>query len=158
VPFDLKKEHVILTVGGIIASAAIAYLIYRAEKQNSDANAQQIISAEETASSQQQTYALSVPAISSVTTATSAGDVSTASSNNGASAVDPTLEAIIAAFQSNENTVQSQSTPIGQLVALPMPTLVNILPDYGNTFSPATTSSPTQPIAHPIGGSASLAV
>jgi hypothetical protein len=158
----IDKEHLYLTIGGIIASGAIAYLIYRMESQDNAANTEAQIAASEEEAQQEQSYIAELPSISAsapsaTTTYSSAGDISTGSTT-GTPASSDDLESIIAAFQSSPlNSVVLQSTPVDTVTALPAPAQVTVAPvtiptlSIGSTPSTSSGSSP-RPILNTVTG------
>jgi hypothetical protein len=129
----IDKEHLYITIGGVIASGAIAYLIYRMETQNNAADTSAQIEASEEEAQQEQSYIAQLPSISSsapssTTTYTSSGDIATGSTT-GTPATDDDLEALIAAFQSSPlNSVVLQSTPVATVTPLAAPSQTTIAP------------------------------
>jgi hypothetical protein len=129
----IDKEHLYITIGGVIASGAIAYLIYRMQTQNAAANTDAQIEASEEESQQEQSYIAQLPSISAAapsatTTYSSTGDVATGSTT-GTPATDDDLEALIAAFQSSPlNSVVLQSTPVASLQPLAAPSQQTVAP------------------------------
>lgn len=149
----MKKEDIALTVGGILASIAVSYLIYRLEQNNAATNAANAAAqaqAEETAQAsaayQQQSLlasvgssAASVGSSSTTTTydptAASSTDV-TASTSNGAG-LDPNLESIISAFM----TPQQPATNPGAPVIAPLPVTAEPVISDGGVYIPTLNSS-----------------
>ena len=143
------KKDIALTVGGVIASMVVAYLIYRMEANNASI-AQQNAAAQaaeaESALANQQTQVASLPSISVPAIATATPSTTDTSNQSQTSAIDPNLEAIIAAFQSQPSgDVTSQTSIAGSVIptiqappALTIPTVnVPSLISYGS-------SNPTQ--------------
>lgn len=129
----MKKEDIILTVGGSLAAIGVAYLIYRVqqrqaalaadnEQNNSDAIESQLANQQAEFASLPQ---ISVPSISSTPSTTDVDQQST-----GSSASDNVLSQLIASFQATDNTgVTSTVSPIASL-------------DIGQLLSPVYSSAP----------------
>jgi hypothetical protein len=158
----MKKEDIALTVGGILASIAVSYLIYRLEQNNAATNAANAAAqaqAEETAQAsaayQQQSLLASVgssaASVGSSTTTTydptasSSTDV-TASTSNGAG-LDQNLESIISAFMTPQQPVSNPGAPV--IAPLPVTTepIINNggvnIPTLNQPVSVTTTSTGT---------------
>jgi hypothetical protein len=129
----IDKEHLYITIGGVIASGAIAYLIYRMQTQNAAANTDAQIAASEEETQQEQSYISQLPSISAsapsaTTTYSSAGDVATGSTT-GTPATDDELEALIASFSASPlNSVVLQSTPVAIVNPLAAPGQQTVAP------------------------------
>lgn len=142
----LDKKQIALTVGGILAGLTLTYLLYRLEQNNAAANAQSetdAANAQQSELANQQAQFSSLPSISVPTI--SATPSPTDTTNQGqVSAVDPTLEAFLAAALSADNTaVTSATSPVATITQLPFPTQ-NVIPavvipelqTFGSTASP----------------------
>lgn len=152
---SVDKKQVAMWAAGILASAAVAFLIYRLQSNDAaQAAANEADASEESESelaNQQQEVAslpsISVPTIASTPSTTPS---TTDTTNQGTSpATDDDLESIIAAFQgSDQSGVTNATTPIA---ALPYPTAPSIpavatptLIDYsGGSSSSGGSSNPT---------------
>lgn len=142
------KKEAALWAGGVLASAAVAFLIYHLQQNNAaNAAAESEAAAEEQQSelANQQSYISSLPQTSVPSISASApvtSDVNTAVNNGGSTPTeDPDLAAIIAAFQTTQpSSVTNASTPVGAIAPLPYPTppsipdvVVPTLNDFGST-------------------------
>ena len=147
----LDKKEIALTVGGVVATIAVAYLIYRLEQNNAaiaQANAQANSDAIQSQLANEQQQIASLPSVA--VPAISSAPVSSGASQTQAPALDPNLAAIITAFQSgNQSDVTSASTPVANVIptlALPStPLVVPVNIPAINTFAPLV--SPVNPPA-----------
>ncbi len=154
------KKDIALTVGGILASITVAYLVYRMEANNASVAAQNQAANDAQLQAEianQQSYApsISVPQISSTPSVTD-------STNQAlAPAPDSNLSAIIAAFQASDQTsVTSVANPsIIPTIAAPVqpiiaavadPTLLDYSVSSKNSFSSPIV--PVTPISQGPGG------
>jgi hypothetical protein len=129
----LDRHDVLLTSAGIIASAGIAFVLYRLEKQNAAnavAAAQSSTDALQAQVSQiaSQQYptapgAITVPTISNSPSPIDTTATQTVAANGATPATDINLANIIASFQAQDSShITSQSTPIASIPELPLPT------------------------------------
>lgn len=129
----MKREDIILTVGGSLAAIGVAYLIYRVQQRQSalaEQNAQSNSDAIESQLANQQAEFASLPQISvpSISSTPSTTDVNQQST--GSSASDNVLSELIASFQATDNTgVTSTISPIASL-------------NIGQILSPVYSSAP----------------
>jgi hypothetical protein len=147
------KKDIALSVGGILASMVVAYLIYRMEANNA-ATAQQDAAAQaaeaESALANQQAQVAALPSISVPAIATATPSTTDTTNQAQASAIDPNLEAIIAAFQSQpSSSVTSQTSIAGSVIptiyAPPALTIPDVtVPTLITNFNNSSTSSPAK--------------
>lgn len=123
---SMDKKDIALTVGGIMAGLTLTYLLYRLEQNNAaTAQADAVNQAAETESSlaNQQAQIASLPSVSVPSLSTpSSTDTSLQATSP---ATDSNLAAIIAAFQTQDNSsVTSQSSPVGSIPVLSLPSQI----------------------------------
>lgn len=122
------KKDVILSIGGVIASAGIAYLLYRLEQNNAAQAAANSTAQSEEIQSQlanQQALLTSLPSVSVPTITTPSTTVSSTDTSNQdqTSASDSALEAIITQMLASDQTpVTSQTSPQSAINQIPLPT------------------------------------
>ena len=125
----VDKKQVAMWVGGILASAAVAFLIYRLQQQDAAqnaTNAADAAAAQESALANQEAETASLPSVS-VPTISATPDPTDSANQGGASAADAGLSALIASMLSSDNSsTTSVSTPIASIAPLPYPTQQNI--------------------------------
>lgn len=155
----VDKEKIALWVAGVLASAAVAFLIYNLERKNAAQTQQNAIDASNEAESElanQQSEAASLPQISVPSLAPSPTDVSnqaTAPANN--SELDTFLAALLAG---DNSSITSQSSPSGNLVIPPLipvskqsipavniPSVENFSASTSTSFTPTSTVAPQAP-------------
>lgn len=149
----MKKADIALTVGGILASMVVAYLVYKMEQRNNAANIQAAAQAASDAaanSAQQNSYAAALPAISIPSASvypTSTDTTASASTTPGNSnpAYDTIFESLVSAIQTPGTTVQ----PLNGLNTAGL-NAGNVSTPILNTVTGVTSNSPTS--ISPTGG------
>lgn len=155
----MNKKDIALTVGGIIASMVVAYLIFKMEQKDSAANlasqelaAQNAATAAQNSQYEQQSYLASMPSIS-VSSPSGEEDVSAAPVTSATPSEDPTLAAIVSAFGTNNQSNPASSSPSSSLIpsvtATPNPVPANPVTVTNSIGSTAYT--PTNSISAPQG-------
>jgi hypothetical protein len=122
----MDRKDIALTVGGVIASAGVAFLIYRLQQRDAAQNAAAISASQDNTAQTQSAYLTALPSVSIPQETSSASFDTNSPVVQTPTGVDPNLEAIIASF-------------LGQ----PGPTGTQ-------PVQPIVTGGPVQPIATPI--------
>lgn len=151
----IDKEKVLLWAGGVLASAAVAFLIYRLQQQDAAQNAANAANAaaeeqSELANQQAETASLPEVSVPSITSTPSTTTSPTDTANQSQTPSDSsTLEAFLATVLAEDSTpVTSQSSNTGNMVIPVLPP--NVAPTIDPVIIPTVDNFGGTPTASPI--------
>lgn len=155
----MTRKDIALTVGGVLATMVLAYLLYRLQQRDAAAAAANAANSEqdqEAEAEQQQEYLAELPTVSGGTTDSTSlstsnegtTDTTASSGTDGDAATESLLTNIIADFAGSIN----QGTPGANANASIIPT-INSSTLLGLTPVPTTASDALAGVANTLGGS-----